>query len=454
MSTPSASALVAASMIGAGVYTTSGFSLADLGSPWWVLLAWLIGGVIAICGAICYGALAERFTESGGEYLFLARGVHPAAGITAGCVSLLAGFTGAIAFAATTFETYLRDATTIVNQEVSQGLSGLPEGFWAVAMVLVASCVHSIGLKSGTVVQNLVVFAKFGLISLFLLLAFSTVSSWQGFEIAEAEQGSSQRSGWAFALAFANALTWISLSYSGFNAAVYLASEVREPKRTVPRAMVSATVGVTVLYLLLNAVFVLAPPADAVSGQPNVATVAARSIGGYFEFSGGDRAVGLVIQVAILCGLMTSISALVQTGPRVFFKMARDGVLPRWVVGSEDGSGEDSPHCPRRAIWIQAFMAIIVILISRLREQLDVLGLTLSVCAAFCGSLVFFLRHGDPPIRVRWYPIVPLIYVGGTMVIAVLTAIRAPVQAGVAAGTLLIGVVVYGVGAVMKRAGR
>ena len=106
----SAAAVVAASMIGAGVYTTSGYTLASLGSPHWVLLAWTVGGLIAICGSICYGALAKQFTESGGEYLFLARAVHPAAGMMAGWVSLLAGFTGAMAFAATTFETFLRES--------------------------------------------------------------------------------------------------------------------------------------------------------------------------------------------------------------------------------------------------------------------------------------------------------------------------------------------------------
>ncbi|MEM0925856.1 MAG: amino acid permease, partial [Planctomycetota bacterium] len=103
---PSATAVVAASMIGAGVYTTSGFTLADLRYPSAVILAWMIGGLIATCGAICYGSLVRRITESGGEYVFLAREVHPAAGMTAGWVSLLAGFTGAMAFAATTFGVY------------------------------------------------------------------------------------------------------------------------------------------------------------------------------------------------------------------------------------------------------------------------------------------------------------------------------------------------------------
>lgn len=432
-------------MIGAGVYTTSGFSLADLGSPWWVLLAWLIGGVIATCGALCYGALAERFTESGGEYLFLSRGVHPAAGMTAGWVSLLAGFTGAVAFAATTFEEYARDVQwALVNT--------LPPGSVAMGLVLIASVIHSFGLRGGTMFQNLVVLAKFTLIALFLLIAAWTVTSWDGLTSTPSSAPQvDERSTWEFALTFANALTWISLSYSGFNAAVYLASEVREPKTSVPRAMFWATVGVTILYLMLNAVFVLAPRADEVAGQPTVATLAAAAVGRQLGFEGGASLVGGVIRIAILCGLATSVSALVQTGPRVFSKMAQDGVLPRWIADSREDSGEDLPHCPIRAIWIQAFMSLVVIYSTNLRQQLDVLGLTLSVCAAFCGSLVFFLRRGPRPIKVRWYPIVPLIYVGGTMVIAVLTAIREPAQAAVAAGTLLIGVVVYCVGQALRR---
>ncbi|MFG0261168.1 MAG: APC family permease, partial [Novipirellula sp. JB048] len=278
----SAMFLVAASMIGAGVYTTSGFSLAALGSPGWVLAAWATGGLIAICGAVCYGALARELTESGGEYLFLSRKLHPIAGLMAGWVSLLAGFTGAIAFAATTFEAYLAPP------------AALPAGSTATFVVIVAALLHTIGVRPGARVQDVVVALKFLLIAAFVVIAIALHP-----EASAADAGSTSATEtvtWtALGLTFATQLMYISLSFSGFNAAVYLAGEVNNASRNVPRAMLWGTCLVTLCYLLLNAVFVLAAPRDAIAGHPDVATRAAESIAGSTFAS--------VVKVVILTGL-------------------------------------------------------------------------------------------------------------------------------------------------------
>ncbi|MCA9140884.1 MAG: APC family permease [Planctomycetales bacterium] len=450
MSVWSAAAVVAASMIGAGVYTTSGFTLGDLGQPHYVIAAWIIGGVIAICGAICYGALAQQFTESGGEYLFLARAVHPAAGMVAGWVSLLAGFTGAMAFAATTFESFARESGI-------ERLQSMPAHSIAIALVLLAAFVHSLGLRRGTHIQNGVVVLKLLLIGLFLLVAFGTVSSWQGSSSASPIAGgvgameSEPASRWGFALIFANALTWISLSYSGFNAAVYMTDEIDQPRRNVPRAMIIGTVAVTVLYVALNLIFVYAPVSAEVAGQPNVATIAAASVGQQIQQRGAGWGafVGPLVRTAILAGLATSVLALMQTGPRVYQKMAADRLLPRWLVGRPTGDSQFGNPAggiveSLPAIWVQATLAILVICATTLRQQLDYLGFTLSICAALCGALVFLFRnHGVYPVRAWGYPIVPIIYVFGTLGIATLTAIRVPAQAMVGLGTLGVGIVAY-----------
>ncbi len=437
----SASALVTASMIGAGVYTTSGFTLADLGSAHWTLVAWALGGLIALCGAICYGALARQFTESGGEYIFLARAVHPAAGMVAGWVSLLAGFTGAMAFAASTFELYLR------GWQVTW-IAAAPEHTFSIALVVIAAAVHSLGFSRGTHFQNAIVLLKLILISLFLLAALSIVSDWTGAKavtdsatVSQAQESGAKLSGWAFALVFANALTWISLSYSGFNAAVYLTDEIENPTRNVPLAMFWGTLFVTVLYLLLNFVFVFAPPVDQVLAQSDIATVAAKWIGFLWQVRGYEAGAWLEdwVRLAILVGLATSVLALAQTGPRVYAKMATDGFLPRMFFASS-ATTPQQVAIPVRGIWIQAVLASIVVVFSSLRGQLDYLGFTLSVCAAASGSLVFFFRKNSIfPVHVPGYPVVPLVYVGGTLIIATLTAVRVPVQA-------LIGLLVLSVG--------
>ena len=164
--------LVVANMIGAGVFTTSGLSIGDLGSPGLVLLAWLIGGAIAITGAVSYGNLVRLNPQSGGEYLFLSRNLHPVFGFVAGWVSLLAGFTGAIAYSAMTLETYLLGAAE----------TEIPENFVASSVIVVALLAHGIRLGFGTLTQNFAVALKLLLISGFIFYALFALpfESWEG----------------------------------------------------------------------------------------------------------------------------------------------------------------------------------------------------------------------------------------------------------------------------------
>ncbi|MEM6471090.1 MAG: amino acid permease [Planctomycetota bacterium] len=461
----SAIAVVAASMIGAGVYTTSGFTLQDLQSPSLVVFAWLIGGVIATCGAICYGSLARRITESGGEYVFLARAVHPAAGMTAGWVSLLAGFTGAMAFAATTFGVYAAAWLPIEADDTEFASQVL-----ATLIVIVAALTHGSGLRRGTNVQNTIVLLKLILIGLFLIIAYSCVTRWAAIPSLEWQTGTEARtsteaesSGWSGLLLFANALTWISLSFSGFNAAVYMTDEIDSPRRNVPRAMLFGTLAVSLLYVMLNTVFVFAPDPSSVIGRADVAMAATGTLADVLRDAGWGSAPWLVtlVRIAITLGLATSVLALMQTGPRVYRKMASDGFLPGFLSDRRD------QQATLAAIWMQTVLALLVIWTASLRAQLDYLGFTLSVCAALCCSLTLLPRRwsssgqnatspanpevagkspaigSDDSEQVWGYPVVPLIYVAGTLTVATLTAIRVPMQAAVGLGTLSIGLISY-----------
>ena len=399
-------------MIGAGVYTTSGFTLADLGTPTRVLIAWIVGGVIAICGAISYGALASRFTSSGGEYLFLSRAIHPAAGYVAGFVSILAGFTGATAFAATAFESYLPKWELIAD---------LPSGTIACVVIALGALMHGLYARLGTPIQDVMVVGKFVLLLLFFGVATSCYpESWKGLELNVAPG--------AFPwMTFAVSLMWISLSYSGFNAAIYIASEVKRPEINVPRSLWIATSLVTVVYVLLNFVFVFAPAFDEVAGQEQIAVIAARSIGGT-SFEGLVRAV-------LLVSLATSVSAMMMSGPRVYAKMADDGVLPKWFRFQK--------HAPTTAIMIQALLAIAVVCVSDLRQLLSYLGFTLSICAALSVATLFLLRLRGDKVHVPFYPWPPLIFVIGTLMVASIAAVRKPEECIAGVATLAVGLVVY-----------
>ena len=308
----SLTSLVIASMIGAGVFTTSGFALGDLGTPGRVMLAWLVGGGVALCGALSYGALARRMTESGGEYLFLSRAIHPLVGFLAGWVSLLAGFTGAIAFAATAFAAYA------LPDNVRP--SWLSHDVLATLVVVGAGVMHGRHVRGGVLSQNITVMREtWAHCRLSVVRAAHTFprSQWQGGPVIA--PGESTPPPFSFS-AFAVTLMWISLSYSGFNAAIYVAGEARHADVIVPRAMVVGTLLVTVLYLALNAVFVYAPAPEAIAQQQDVAARAAFALGG--------EPLALAVRVIIVVALLTSVSAMVMAGPRVYARMAEDGVLP------------------------------------------------------------------------------------------------------------------------------
>ncbi len=415
-------ALVVGNAVGAGIYTTSGFSLADLGSRDWVMLAWFVAGVIALMGALSYGMLAQGLTESGGEYLYLSRSIHPVAGFIAGWVSLLAGFPGAIAFAATAFEVYLRRSTD---------LAALPQDALAVGIILFAGVIHFVRVKSGARTHEWFVGGMLAVLIVVILWAaiqFSTVPD------LPVQAPTRAPFSW---LAFANSLVWISLSYSGFNAAAYVAGEVKNAKQTVMRGMVLGTSITMLLCVAINAIMLYGVSAEAISGQGNIAAITAQSMAG----NTGQRFIELVIAISLL----TSITAMVLAGPRVYAKMAEDGALPVWFKAK---TGKP----PRSAIALQVTTAIVLVLLADLQGLLSYLGLTLSLCLALAVSSLF-VRHwrlGEIPDS-GWYPIAPTLFVSATLLFAILSAIDQPLKLIAVLPTLLVGIVAYLISNLIKK---
>lgn len=414
----SATLLVVANMIGAGVFTTSGFSFADLGDRQYVLLAWLIGGIIAICGAISYGQLAQRITESGGEYLFLSRLVHPSVGFIAGWVSLLAGFTGAIAFAATAFESYAIPES-IRPDWFQPGLAGI-------AAIIVFAVLHSIVLKGGMIAQNLIVILKLILLLGFVAFAFSKFpTGWAGMQVETAPTRFS-------IYAVASTLVWISLSFSGFNAAVYITGEVDHPKKNVPRSLLLGTLIVTVFYLVLNCIFVFGADPEKIRAVPDVAAAAAQAIGG--------GRLALLIRIIVSVALLSSVSSMIIAGPRVYAKMASDGVFPKLF----NSTNRKELEVPATAIWLQAVLAGFVVYFSTIISLLDYLGFTLSVSAALTVACLFWSQPSSSSGASRiLISLIALVYVVATIGLAILSAIGRPQQLVGFNITVVSGLVIY-----------
>jgi basic amino acid/polyamine antiporter, APA family len=400
----SATVVVIASMIGAGVFTTSGFLLADLGSPWIVLLAWCVGGIQAALGAICYGALARRIPESGGEYIFLSRTLHPSAGYLAGWISLLAGFSAPLAAAAFAFGKYTGPWMPHLDARVLGTL-----------LILLFGIVHALHVGRGAQLQNWSVILKVCLILALIAYALPRLD----FEIQAAPEPV------AFSMrAFAVSLVWISFSYSGWNAAVYIAGEVKNAERVLPRALLLGTGLVTILYLALNAVFVFSAPGEELVGRLDVGRIAAEAMGG----PGLGNAVAALIALALL----TSVSSLIMTGPRVYAQMAGDGYLPL-LLRPQSGP-------PRFAIAIQLIIALLLLWTATFEDLLTYIGFTLMLStAATVVGLIVLRRKEGPALVVPGWPWVPILFLAGVVGIAYFSISQRPLPSLAVLGVLGIG---------------
>ncbi len=374
-------------MVGAGIFTTSGFLVRDLGSPARVLAAFAVGGLIALLGALSYGALARKLPESGGEYLFLSRTLHPSIGFTAGWLSLLVGFTAPLAAAAAAFGAY-----------TEPWFPGLGVRETGTLLIAVTAAAHAVHVGGGAVLQNFAVGMKLLLAFGFTVWAFLRPSSPVA---AGPPSGGVEAFSWA---TFGVSLVWVSFSYSGWNAAVYVGGEVRRPEKNLPRALLLGTGVVVLLYLALNGAFFRAP-VEELSGRLIVGRVAAEHLGG--------AAAGDFLAALIALALFTSASALVMSGPRVYQKMARDGLFPKIL------SGASGP--PRAAILLQAALALLMLWSAAYDSLLTYIGFTLglSTAATVVGLLRLRAREGARAVRIPGGPWVPALFL---LAVAGLTA--------------------------------
>jgi APA family basic amino acid/polyamine antiporter len=389
-------------MIGTGVFTTSGLLLAELGSPWVVLTAWLVGGIIAMLGALNYGALARRIPESGGEYLFLSRTLHPAAGYLAGWVSLLVGFSAPLAAAGFAFSEYTK-----------LWLPNWPTRMSGTLLILLFSLLHGADVRRGVWLQNFAVLLKVVLIAFFVGVAFFHLSSPEGSFAKPVSVP-----------AFAVALVWISFSYSGWNAAVYIAGEVREPERNLPRALILGTVVVLLIYLALNVVFLFAAPIEQLAGKIEIGQIAA-------EHLGGTR-LAQAVSWLIALTLVSSISSMVMAGPRVYARMAADGYLPRWL------RTEQGP--PRLAIYFQAGIALLLLWTATFDGLLTYIGFTLGLStAATVLGLIQLRRREGPGFRVPGWPWVPVFFLLSVLGTTIFAITSRPLESVLGFATLALG---------------
>jgi basic amino acid/polyamine antiporter, APA family len=412
-----ACSIVIANIIGTGIFTSLGFQLIDIQSGFALLMLWIVGGIAALCGALCYGELAAALPRSGGEYHFLSQIYHPALGFMAGFVSATVGFAAPVALAAMAFGEYFI------------GVFGVGSSFvLSFLVVWIVTAFHLGNLRVGSAFQNVSTLVKLLLIGALIGAGFFVPSKQPISFLPATVDKASIVSG-----AFAVALVYVMYSYSGWNAASYITSEIKQPEKNVPRSLLAGTSIVIVIYVLLNAIFLATTPADELKGQLQVALIAGKHIFG----ENGGRFAGAVICL----GLVAAISSMTWIGPRVTMSMGEDHWLLR-LLGRKNKHG-----IPTNAILLQLLIVNLLLLTQSFEDVVRYTQFSLLLCSLLAVLGVIVLRFTRPglrrPYRVWLYPIPPLLFSLITIWIMFYLVRSHTAESLAGLGTALLGLLLY-----------
>jgi APA family basic amino acid/polyamine antiporter len=412
-----ATAIVVADMVGVGVFTSLGFQVQGIPSGFSLLLLWVVGGAVALCGVFSYGELAAMFPRSSGEYNLLRQTYHPAVGFLAGWLSATVGFAAPVALAAMAFGEY--------GRAILPAASPLALGTCAVWIV---SLVALRGIRYSSAFQLAWTILKVALILAFLIAGFALATP-QPISFTPSSADASH----VVSASFAISLVFVMYSYSGWNAATYIVGEMHEPQRSLPRSLLVGTSIVVVLYVSLNALFLYATPLDKLAGQIDVAVIAGKHIFGDL----GGRVIGALICI----GLISSISAMMWIGPRVTSTMGEDIPMLR-IFAWRSKTGAPVP-----AILFQLVVATLMLLTQSFEAVLDFIQFSLLSCSFLTVLGVIKLRITQPdlprPYRAWGYPVTPLIFLAVTAFMMYYLITQRPVQSFIGLLMMASGLAVY-----------
>jgi len=417
-------ALIVSSVVGAGIFTVPSYVASIAGTPALTIALWFAGGLLALAGALCYAELATRFPRGGAEYVYLREAFGETAGFLSGWTSFIAGFSGAIAAAAVGFAAHVTGVMPAFARSVEWTLSIGPltltlSATTGIALALIAlfTMVSIAGVSASRLATN-------GL-ALVIVVGLA-VLAFVGFSGAPGRVAPPVSAVSATAL---SALVPIFFTYSGWNAAAYVAGEFRDPQKSIPRALILGTLVVTVLYVALNVVLirVLSPAGLAASSTP-VATAARLLVG---------NAGGALTMVLVLAAMASSVCALVITGPRIYREMARDGVLPSMFAGSATKDGPPASAAIAQSVW-----SGVLVLTGTFQQIVTYTGFSILLFSGAAVTAVVILRrrYGAPRgFSVPCYPLVPLAFVASVAMIALSSFRYAP-------GPSILGVILISAG--------
>jgi len=376
-----AAALVISSMIGTGVFTSLGFQLTDIQNTWSIVLIWVLGGVFALIGAFTYAELGTNFDESGGDYIFLSKLIHPLVGYVYAWTSLTVGFTAPIAISVMAMQSYLNPINpTIFNEWFGAGV------------ILVLAAVHSVSLGQSGKFHNVSTAIKIGFILTLIILGF--------WYLPVQENAIDLSATWQeeiFLPGFAVALVFVTYAYTGWNAAAYIVDEIKDVRRNLPKALIIGSAVVTILYVLVQVVFLKHASVDQLSGNVEVAFIAFKNLFGTEK--------GNWVSYFIAIQLIATISGYLWTGSRITFAMAKDHSLWR-KLAIKNNNG-----IPVRALWFQAVVSILLTLTGTFEEVLLYASFVLQLMGTLTVASIFWLKDRKGAYRSPLKPFLQIAFI-------------------------------------------
>ncbi len=398
--------IVIASMFGTGIFITTGIVLEMTRNSTVILILWGVGGLTALMGSLCYAELASIWPDAGGEYVYLKQifGLLPS--FLTGWISLVVGFSASVATAAITLVEYLNQFLLSLSAGGAKAVPHIPE-LWmqksiAALIIVVIGAVHIHGVRQGSIIQNFLTTFKLIIVLSFIGLGFYFLD-WQYGERLVTQYPPDAAKGSAGLPVTGLALLIIMFSYSGWNGAVYMAGEIKNPGRNLPRALLIGTAITITLYIALNVVFLVSTPGSELMGQEAVGAVSARSLFG--------EKYSLFFTLGIVIILLSSISVQIMTGPRVYYAMARDRMIFKIL-------GRISPRfqSPAISIFIQVFLAVIYVYIGTAKTLMEYMGFALGIFPVLTVIGLIYLRiknrHLKREFSVPFYPVIPVLFIG------------------------------------------
>jgi APA family basic amino acid/polyamine antiporter len=419
-----AAAVVVGEVIGVGIFLYPAGMAKSLGSPVWVLVVWLMMGAMALAGALCYGELAARFPQAGGGYVYLREAYGTQTAFLYGWMALLVldpGLTALFAVGAAD------NIGRIVN------LSPLGIKLIGIGAILTIAAINARGIKLGARVMQALTILKLGLLAFIIIWGFGFAhGSWTNFTPFVERHATD-----SLTVALAGALVVGFFSFAGWWDVTKIAGEVREPARTLPRALTLGILIITVVYILTSAVFLYLVPLERVpSGDEAAVTFAAQVGNALFGNAGGQVFAGIVV----VC-VLGSLTAFIMAAPRVYYAMARDNLFIKAIATVHARFGT-----PVRAIILQAALASLLVAIGTFEQILAYFFFVTVLFIALTVAAVFFFHHQQAEAstyRTPGYPLTPLFFLVLVAALLFLLAARNPAQAFLGVGVVLLGVPVY-----------